>query len=85
MGPGGADAGAQRTDPRLVNRLEARAQGSVEVSTKAGTGFAGFIKAGRNGDLLPSSAAAPKAKAAPGVVPPARVTRAAPFAARLLP
>ncbi|HET6547788.1 MAG TPA: M4 family metallopeptidase [Solirubrobacter sp.] len=47
-----------------MHRLEARAQGSVEVSTKAGTGFAGFVKAGRNGDLLPSSAAAPNAKAA---------------------
>ena len=63
VGPGGAVAGAQGPDPRLVHRLEARAQGSVEVSAKAGTGFAGFIKAGRNGDLLPS-AAAPQAKAA---------------------
>ena len=64
VGPGGAAAGAQGPDPRLAQSLETRAWGSVEVSTKAGTGFAGFIKAGRNGDLLPSSAAAPKAKAA---------------------
>ena len=58
--PGG---GANRIDPALVQKLKDSARGSVKISVNEATNFASFIKAGRNGDLLPGSKAAPQGKA----------------------
>ena len=59
-----ASARADEPDPKLIQQLNASARGSVELSARAGTGRIGFIRAGRNGDLLPASASAsPQAKA----------------------
>jgi Zn-dependent metalloprotease len=51
-------------DPALVKKLKDNARGSVTISTKKATKFAGFIKVGQNGDLLPAeTTASPQAKA----------------------
>jgi Zn-dependent metalloprotease len=58
--PGGA---AKQIDPALVKKLKDNARGSVTISLNEATQFASFIKAGRNGDLLPSDGGQAKAKA----------------------
>jgi Zn-dependent metalloprotease len=58
--PGGAP---KQIDPALVNKLKDSARGSVTISVNEATQFASFIKAGRNGDLLPSDRGQAKAKA----------------------
>ena len=55
---------ANGPDPALVQKLKDKARGSVAISTKQATKYVGFVRAGRNGDLLPRQArASPKAKA----------------------
>ena len=44
-----------KPDPALLERLKQNARGSVTVSTKKSTGFVGFVRAGRNGDLQPGN------------------------------
>ena len=46
---------ALRLDSALVKRLQASARGSVTVRLQSSTRFAAFVRAGRNGDLLPRS------------------------------
>lgn len=58
--PGG---GAEQIDPALVKKLKDNARGSVTISLDEATQFASFIKAGRNGDLLPSDRGQAKGKA----------------------
>jgi Zn-dependent metalloprotease len=41
-------------DPALVKKLKDNARGSVSISLKKSTSFAGFVRAGRNGDLIPA-------------------------------
>jgi Zn-dependent metalloprotease len=41
-------------DPAEIQRLKQNARGSVAVSTKKATEYVGFVRAGKNGDLLPS-------------------------------
>jgi Zn-dependent metalloprotease len=55
--------GAQQIDPALVQKLKNSARGSVTISVDEATRFASFIKAGRNGDLLPGLRAQPQGKA----------------------
>ena len=50
-------------DQSLVAKLKDNARGSVTISQRAGTGAAGFVRAGQNGDLMPADKAAPKGKA----------------------
>ena len=58
---GGATAkGPKNLDPALVQKLKDTARGSVTISTKKGTKFVGFVRAGQNGDLYPKGAAASK-------------------------
>ena len=53
-----------KPDPALLERLKQNARGSVTVSTKKSTGFVGFARAGRNGDLQPgNSSPTPQGKA----------------------
>ena len=55
---GGATAkGPKNLDPALLQKLKDTARGSVTISTKKGTKFVGFLRAGRNGDLYPKGAA----------------------------
>jgi Zn-dependent metalloprotease len=49
--------------PGLLRQLRQSADGSVTVSGESATRRIGFIRAGRNGDLLPTSDARPAAKA----------------------
>ena len=49
-------------DPALVKKLKDSARGSVTISMNEATKFASFIKAGRNGDLLPRSALSRRAR-----------------------
>lgn len=53
----------KKIDPALVKKLKDSARGSVTISVDDATKFASFIKAGRNGDLLPSVTATPQGKA----------------------
>jgi Zn-dependent metalloprotease len=68
-GLGGAGSGDAKdgkgkgVDPALLQQLKDGARGSVAVSTKAATKHAGFVRAGRNGDLLPGSSGSGGAKA----------------------
>lgn len=50
------------SDRGLVQQMKKDADGSVTVTRKSATGKVGFVRAGRNGDLLPQSAASPAAK-----------------------
>ena len=59
----GAADGPKQIDPSLVKKLKDGARGSVTISTNEATGFATFIKSGRNGDLLPKERAQPQGKA----------------------
>jgi trimeric autotransporter adhesin len=59
-GPAG---GLKKIDPALVQKLKDSARGSVKISVDDATSFASFIKAGRNGDLLPSVKGQPQGKA----------------------
>ncbi len=53
-----------KPDPALLERLKQNARGSVTVSTKKSTGFVGFARAGKNGDLQPgNSSPTPQGKA----------------------
>jgi Zn-dependent metalloprotease len=53
-----------KPDPALLERLKRNARGSVTVSTKKSTGFVGFVRAGKNGDLHPgNSSPTPQGKA----------------------
>ena len=52
--------GPKNLDPALVQKLKDTARGSVTISTKKGTKFVGFVRAGQNGDLYPKGAAASK-------------------------
>jgi len=52
-----------RMDAALAKKLKDSARGSVKISVNDATSFASFIRAGRNGDLLPSSTAVPQGKA----------------------
>ena len=60
---GAKSDGLKRIDPALVKKLKASARGSVTISVDDATKFASFIKAGRNGDLLPGVKAQPQGKA----------------------
>jgi Zn-dependent metalloprotease len=55
--------GAKQIDPALVKKLKSSARGSVTISVDEATKFASFIRAGRNGDLLPGMKAQPQGKA----------------------
>jgi len=50
-------------DTSLVQKMKDDADGSVRISTDKATGKVSFVRAGLNGDLLPSSEAGPAAKA----------------------
>ena len=50
-------------DKSLVQRMRDNAQGSVKIAPELATKSAGFVRTGRNGDLLPGNDAAPAAKA----------------------
>ena len=61
---GGAAAKSSKgPDPALVAKLENSARGSVTIRTKKSTNAASFVKAGQNGDLLPSRRKGPSAQA----------------------
>ena len=65
--PAGAGAkagdGLKQIDSALVKKLRDSARGSVTISVDDATKFASFIRAGRNGDLLPGMKANPQGKA----------------------
>ncbi|MEO5704632.1 MAG: M4 family metallopeptidase [Candidatus Limnocylindrales bacterium] len=63
LSAGAAPGGPTQIDPTLVKKLKDSARGSVTISINDATTFASFIKAGRNGDLLPSVKATPAGKA----------------------
>ena len=51
---GGAVAkGPKNLDQALVKKLRDEARGSVTITTKRGTKFLSFVRAGQNGDLYP--------------------------------
>jgi Zn-dependent metalloprotease len=51
---GGAVAkGPKNLDQALVEKLRDEARGSVTITTKRGTSFLSFVRAGQNGDLYP--------------------------------
>jgi Zn-dependent metalloprotease len=52
-----------RADRSLVQQMQDAAVGSLRISTDQATGKVSFVRAGLNGDLLPSSEAGPAAKA----------------------
>jgi Zn-dependent metalloprotease len=60
---GAKGEGPRQIDPALVKKLKDSARGSVRISVDEATKFATFIKAGRNGDLLPGTKAQPQGKA----------------------
>jgi Zn-dependent metalloprotease len=58
------DLQLKQDDRDALERLKRNARGSVSVSTKKSTTLAGFVRAGRNGDLLPgNSSRTPRGKA----------------------
>jgi len=64
---GAASGGATRAsgkgpDAALVTKLQDNARGSVSIKTKKSTSAASFVKAGQNGDLLPSKHGSAQAK-----------------------
>ncbi|HSL65836.1 MAG TPA: M4 family metallopeptidase, partial [Gaiellaceae bacterium] len=59
----GAPERASRPDPGVIQKLKEQARGSVTLTEKKSTGFIGFVRAGRGGDLLPKSSGSPAAKA----------------------
>ena len=59
----GGGVGRTGADPALVTQLKRSASGSVTISEKRATKQVGFVRAGLNGDLLPSSSAPPLGKA----------------------
>ena len=59
----GSGGGAKAIDAALVKKLKDSARGSVNITLNEATNFASFIKAGRNGDLLPSVKGQPQGKA----------------------
>ena len=64
---GGAAAGTaaqgKGPDPAKIQKLKSEARGSVAISSNDATDYVAFVRAGRNGDLLPKSTGAPAAKA----------------------
>jgi Zn-dependent metalloprotease len=62
-GTAGAKPDDGAHDRPLLQQLRAAADGSVTITGEDATHRLGFIRAGRNGDLLPASDAAPAAKA----------------------
>ena len=60
---GATKSSAKGLDTALVAKLENSARGSVKIKTKKSTGAASFVKAGLNGDLLPSTKDLAQAKA----------------------
>ena len=64
---GGAAAGTAANgkgpDPAKIQKLKSEARGSVAISSNAATDYVAFVRAGRNGDLLPKSTGSPAAKA----------------------
>ncbi|MGH3506999.1 MAG: M4 family metallopeptidase [Nocardioidaceae bacterium] len=54
---------ASLSDRSLVEKLRDNAAGSVTIAREPATRSVGFVKAGRNGDLMPGSSAASGAKA----------------------
>ena len=62
-GSAGANPDDGRDRPGLLRELRADADGSVTISGEDATRKLGFIRSGRNGDLMPSSDARPAAKA----------------------
>lgn len=52
---GAVPVGKAGIDPALVARLKGSAKGSVAISTKKSTAYASFVRAGKNGDLLPAN------------------------------
>jgi Zn-dependent metalloprotease len=61
---GAMKASKNGLDPVLVQKLRNDARGSVALSTEPATKYVGFVRAGRNGDLLPAAGrASAKAKA----------------------
>lgn len=61
--PAAASNEAARLAERSIRDLRQAADGAVSVSMRESTGVAGFVRASRQGDLLPSSAAQPVVKA----------------------
>jgi Zn-dependent metalloprotease len=62
----GGQGSQKGVDPELIKSLKQTARGSVSVTIKKSTKFVGFVRSGRNGDLLPAvqgSSAAEKASA----------------------
>ena len=57
------DEGPSAGDKTLVQQMRDNAQGSVSIAPELATKSAGFVRTGRNGDLLPGNDAAPAAKA----------------------
>ena len=50
-------------DPAKIQKLKSEARGSVSITSNSATDYVGFVRAGRNGDLLPQSqGASPAAK-----------------------
>ncbi len=64
---GGAAAGTaakgKGPDPAKIQKLKSEARGSVAISSNDATDYVAFVRAGRNGDLLPKSTGSPAAKA----------------------
>ena len=60
---GTAAAGPKKMDQALLKKLKDSARGSVTVASKKSTGFAAFLGAGRNGDLLPGKSGSAPGKA----------------------
>lgn len=60
---GGASKAGKGIDPALLQKLKEKARGSVTLSVKSATSHAGFITAGKNGDLAPGNSGAAKGKA----------------------
>ena len=57
------DEGPSAGDKSLIQKMRDNAQGSVSIAPELATKSAGFVRTGRNGDLLPGNDAAPAAKA----------------------
>ena len=60
---GGAAAGTaakgKGPDPAKIQKLKSEARGSVAISSNEATDYVAFVRAGRNGDLLPKSTGSP--------------------------
>ena len=59
-----APAAPAAAQPSLVQKMKNTADGSVVTSRDDATGKVDFVRAGRNGDLLPATDASTKATAA---------------------